>query len=149
MKTIVKYRKHPSVIAIVSEFTKEYSSFKAITIEDALKEISMFKSHAGYQHTSKGNKRQQYFFAEQNCAYFNESISKGKFPNCLKLANITPGFKTGARNSKNNYRPVNILPIFSKIFEKLLQKQLLVFFNNISSNFFVVFEKHMSRKAAF
>ena len=48
LKAIVKYRKHPGVIAIVSEFTKEYFSFKTITIEDALKEISMFKIHAGY-----------------------------------------------------------------------------------------------------
>ena len=72
----------------------------------------MFKSHAGYRHTSQGNKRQK-------SVYFNEFISKGKFPNFSELANITPGFKKGARTSKSNYRPVSIRPIFSKIFEKL------------------------------
>ena len=64
----------------------------------------------------KGN---SIFWAEQKCVYFNEFISKGKFPNFSELANITPGFKKGARTSKSNYRPVSIRPIFSKIFEKL------------------------------
>ena len=35
------------------------------------------------------------FFAKQLCDYFNESISEEKFPNCLKLANVTPAFKKG------------------------------------------------------
>ena len=56
------------------------------------------------------------FFAEEIYAYFNKSVSKGKFSNCLKSANITPAFKKSARTSQNNYRPVSILPIFSKIF---------------------------------
>ena len=47
LKAIVKYRKNPSFIAIVSKFTKERISFNAITIEDALKEISMFNIYAG------------------------------------------------------------------------------------------------------
>ena len=50
------------------------------------------------------------------------SLEKSKFPNCLKLANVTPIFKRGARTSKNNYRPVSILPILSKLFEPLISK---------------------------
>ena len=71
------------------------------------------------------------FFCRTNCAYFNESIGKRKFLNCLKLADFTPLFKKGAHTPKNNYRPVRILPVFS-ISEKLLQKQLLVFFDILS-----------------
>ena len=59
----------------------------------------------------------------------------------MKLANITPVFKKGARTSKNNNRPVSILPIFSKIFEKFLQKQSLVFLDNILSKFQCSFRK--------
>ena len=65
----------------------------------------------------------------------NLSIGNEKFLNCLKLANLTPVFKKGARTSKNNYRPVNIFPIFSKILEKILQKQFSVFFSNILLKF--------------
>ena len=81
------------------------------------------------------------FFAEAICFYFNKSLENGKFPNCLKLANITPVFKKGARTSKNNYRPVSILPVFSKIFERLLSRQFLELFDNILSKFQCGFRK--------
>ena len=68
-------------------------------------------------------------------AYFNKSIGKGKCPYCFKLANITPAFKKDGHTSKNNYRSMSILPVSSKIPEKLLQKQLLVFFDKILSKF--------------
>ena len=92
-ESIVKCRKHPSVIAIASELTKENFSFKTIAIEDALKEISMLDSSKAIQATDipgkviKGNSN---IFAKQIYAYFNESIGKGKFSNCLKLSNTTP-----------------------------------------------------------
>ena len=81
------------------------------------------------------------FFAEAICFYFNKSLENGKFPNCLKLANIIPVFRKGARTSKNNHRPVSILPVFSKIFERLLSRQLLEFFDDILSKFLFGFRK--------
>ena len=74
-------------------------------------------------------------FAEAICFYFNKALENDKFPNCLKLANITPVFKKDARTSKNNYRPVSILLVFSKIFERLLSRQISEFFDNILSKF--------------
>ena len=50
-KAIAKYGKHPSIIAIASEFTKEYFSFNTITIEDAFKEISMLGGSKAVQTT--------------------------------------------------------------------------------------------------
>ena len=81
------------------------------------------------------------FFAEAICFYFNKSLENGKFLNCLKLANITPVFKQGPRTSKNNYRPVSIVSAFSKIFERLLSRQLSEFFDNILSKFQSGFRK--------
>ena len=81
------------------------------------------------------------FFAEAICFHFNKSFENGKFPNCQKLANITSVFKKGPRTSRNNYRPVSILPVFSKIFESLLRRQLLEFFDNILSKFQCDFRK--------
>ena len=76
-------------------------------------------------------------FAEATCFYFNKSIENGKFPNCLKLENITPVFEKGAHISKNNYRPVIVLPVF----ERLLSRQLYDFFHNIPSKFQCGFRK--------
>ena len=64
------------------------------------------------------------FFAEAICFYSNKSLENGEFPNWLKAVNITLVFKKGARTSKINYSPVSILPVFSKIFEKLFSEQV-------------------------
>ena len=47
-------------------------------------------------------------FADVLLASFNDSAEKYNFPPSLKNANITPVFKKGDRNSKDNYRPVSI-----------------------------------------
>ena len=51
-------------------------------------------------------------------------IAKGIVPDVWKLAKITPIFKTGARNEKNNYRPISVLSVFAKLFEKIVHDQL-------------------------
>ena len=84
------------------------------------------------------------FFAEYFYIFFNEAIESSKFPSSLKQANITPVFKKGSRNQKENYRPVSILPIISKIFEKILSKQLYIYFENILSKFQCGFRKGFS-----
>ena len=58
------------------------------------------------------------------CHIFNESFFTGIFPDLMKLAMITPTYKGGSRLEASNYRPVSVLPIFSKILEKLMQKRL-------------------------
>ena len=83
LKAIAKDKKTSSIIAMASEFAKKYFHFNMITIKDALKEISMLGSSKAIQAPDKpvkainGNSN---FFAEQTCAYFDESISKGNFP---------------------------------------------------------------------
>ena len=86
-------------------------------------------------------KANENFFAEAICSYFKKSLENGKFPNYLKLANITAVFKKGTRISKNNYRPISIFPVFSKIFERLLTRQRLEFFDNMLSKFQCGFRK--------
>ena len=80
-------------------------------------------------------------FAKKISKSFNESLEKSKLPDCLKLANVTPVFKKGARTSKTNYRPINILPILSQIFERLISKQLLEFFESLLAKFQCSFRK--------
>ena len=59
----------------------------------------------------------------------NISITKGVFPNELKIARVIPLFKSGDSMIFANYRPVSILPVFSKILERLMYKRLLTFIN--------------------
>ena len=67
-----------------------------------------------------------------------------KFPASSKFANVTLNFKKGSRNQKNNCRPISILLIISKIFEKLIRRQLLNHFDNFLSNFQCGFRKGYS-----
>ena len=139
LKAIVKWRNHPSILTITSEHenTPKFS-FNFVSKEHVLEEIQMLDSSKAIQESDipvKLIKENSDLFAEIICKYFNESLEKSKFPDCLKLANVTPVFKKGARTSKNNYRPVSILPILSKLFERLISKQLSEFFESILSKF--------------
>ena len=63
-------------------------------------------------------------FADFLYASFNEFVKKSEFPSVLKQANITPVFKKRERECKNNYRPVSILSNVSKIFERIMFRQI-------------------------
>ena len=65
---------------------------------------------------------------------FNLSLRSGIFLNEFKLAKVIPIFKKGARHDVNNYRPISLLPVFSKILEKLVYRHLLSFLS--MQNFF-------------
>ena len=63
----------------------------------------------------------------------NLSFKTGIFPSELKVARVVPLFKSGNSTLFSNYRPVSVLPAFSKIFERLMYKRLLEFIdaNNV------------------
>ena len=63
---------------------------------------------------------------------FNNSIRISIFPSSLKQAVITQVLKRGDKSLKESYGPVSILPNISKIFERSLFKQFLIF-ENLSS----------------
>ena len=62
--------------------------------------------------------------------WFNQSIAIGYFPSSFKLARVVPIFKGGDNTLIKNYRPICILPFFSKIFERLMHKRLYNYFKD-------------------
>lgn len=60
---------------------------------------------------------------------FNQCIDCGVFPDLMKHSKITPLFKSGSHSDPSNFRPISVLPTFSKIFEKLILIQLQSHFN--------------------
>ena len=61
---------------------------------------------------------------------FNKSIREGYFPEKLKTAKIIPLHKGGSALTISNYRPISLLPIFSKIFERLMYNRLTKFISD-------------------
>ena len=66
---------------------------------------------------------------------FNKIVREEEFPAKLKLADVTPIYKKDDPTNSKNYRPVSVLPVTSKIFERLLQKQLSSFIDKFLSPF--------------
>ena len=52
------------------------------------------------------------------------SLSQGCFPHELKISKIIPICKSGDRTLFNNYRPISLLPLFSKVMERLMYDRL-------------------------
>ena len=78
----------------------------------------------------------------------NDSLETGMFPDRLKLADITPVFKTKDPLNKTNYRPVSVLPIVSKLFEKIMQKQINDFISNYLSPYLCGYMKGYNTQQA-
>jgi hypothetical protein len=58
-------------------------------------------------------------------AFINRSLQQGVFPDCLKIAKVTPIYKSGKKSDINNYRPISVLTSTSKIFETIILKRML------------------------
>ena len=63
----------------------------------------------------------------------NSSFEQGVFPSQLKIAKVVPIHKSGPKNDVANYRPISLLPAFSKIFEKLMHQRVYNFLEINSS----------------
>jgi hypothetical protein len=66
------------------------------------------------------------FLCKPICDIFNRSLRTGSFPMCLKSANITPVPKVSSPKDVSDFRPISILPMLSKIFEKLILRKVFL-----------------------
>ena len=57
---------------------------------------------------------------------FNMCLKESCFPNRWKVSSVVPVFKNvGERSTAKNYQPVNLLPVVSKVFEKLVNNRIV------------------------
>ena len=61
---------------------------------------------------------------EPQLKIFNELINLGIFPENMKIAKVTPIFKSGKKELPTNYRPITVLPCFSKTLERIMYNQV-------------------------
>ena len=67
------------------------------------------------------------FFSEKLSHIINLSFATGIFPDLCKIAKVIPLFKKDNELLCKNYRPISLLPIFSKIFEKVVSVRMYSF----------------------
>ena len=77
---------------------------------------------------------------------FNLSLKHGVFPDELKMAKVIPLFKTGDKCLVANYRPVSVLPVFSKLLERIMYNRLIKYVdcNNLLYKYQFGFRKNHS-----
>ena len=77
---------------------------------------------------------------------YNFSLNSGVFPDVWKTAKVKPLYKNGDKYDMRNYRPVSIIPVFAKLFERLMYNRITscLYENNILSEAQNVFRKGKS-----
>ena len=147
LKCIVKYRNHPSILAIGEVYNKNRRlpfSFSKLQRDEILSDILKLETSKACQATdihTKIVKENADIFTNILVSNFNDSIEKSNFPSILKNATITPVFKKGDRDSKDNCIPISILPNISKIFERRIFRQLSNFVDQFLSKYQYGFRK--------
>jgi len=123
-----------------TQFTKylpernQYSLFlDPITPMDIINATNKIKSKSSKDHNNLSTKLMKLTLG--NIAFplshiFNLSFTTGIIPSQMKIAKVIPIFKSGDRTLFNNYRPISILPTFSKILEKIVAHKLIKFLNS-------------------
>ena len=81
-------------------------------------------------------------YCEKLTNIFNDSLKENRFPNLMKVAEISPGFKRLDNTFKYNYRPVSTLSNFDKLFESIDYSQLNDYMENKFSKYLTGFRKN-------
>ena len=71
------------------------------------------------------------FFTAPLMHVLNLSLDMGVFPRELKIAKVVPLHKGDDNNIVNNYRPISLLPILSKIYERVMYSRLIKFLDTL------------------
>ena len=107
-------------------------SFRHITVGEVQKIIKSMKSKtsSGFDNFSaKLMKSVSHSICYPLTTLINDSLRKGIFPKQLKIAKVVPLHKNGDKSNFENYRPVSLLPFFSKVYEKIVHKQINDYFD--------------------
>ena len=125
-KIIKKFKNHPSIVKIKNKYLiEEKFSFQPVSVKGAENVIKNIPSNKASGVDIPIQILKQFGFTYQiltDC--INDAINKGIFPNSFKIANTTPANKKNETTDKENYRPLSVLPLLPKVFERLIYDQL-------------------------
>ena len=110
-------------VVIYSAFT-----FNAVKVSEILKELRNLKRRkaSGVDNFPPGLLKDAALVLTKPLTFIiNLSLETGVVPSEWKVAKVIPLYKSGSQAEIDNYRPISILPTFSKILEKIVYKQLM------------------------
>jgi hypothetical protein len=113
-----------------------WNNWKEITPQEIIKTVSGFKTSNSkdiYGMSVELLKKIINSIADPLALIYNACLSKGVFPEELKIARVVPVYKKGDISLSSSFRPISLLPVLGKILEAIINKQLMAFFegNNL------------------
>ena len=144
-----KYFTHPGIKGIKDKLNDSSSfSFSEATTAEIIKNIKALGINSATEIDTillKWVVMSSDVIAEPLTKLINASaIQSSIFPSCEKVASVTPVFKKDDRLDKKNYRPISVLNVFSKIFERFLLNKILPFLSKIGSVFLSAYRARYS-----
>ena len=150
-KAVNKYRNHPGVLLIKSTLKNIPSfSFNEIGLSEIETELtqSIQKRLPSFGIPQKLLKSPKTICSETLKTIFNNCIIKAEFPNELKLADVTPISEKKDLSRAKNYRVISVLTIVSKIFERILHRQVSSYVDQFLSTFMCGYRKGFGTQQA-
>ena len=151
--TVHKFRNHPSIISIQQSVEIVHTfDFCEVSLDEIATEVNKLnnKKLGTFNNIpAKHLKESSEICKEYLLKIWNDEILENQsFPDELKLADITPIFKKEDATLPKNYRPVSVLPSVSKVFERIMQKQLLQYIETFLSPYMCGYRKGFSAQMA-
>ena len=138
-RAIEKYKNHPSILKISEMISIErefdFSKVSISDVDDQMKKLNIKKASTFKNVPTKILKQKADICSPVLLDLINDSLQNSKFPDKLKIADITPVFKKDDTTNVNNYRPVSVLPVTSKIFERIMHTQITDYISDYLSPF--------------
>ena len=121
--------------AYVKKAESEFTAFQPVTISQVYQLLTSLLSNKATgvdKISSKIIKIASPAIADSLTHIFNQAVTLSSFPDEWKTARVVPLYKNGQRNLAGNYRPISVLPVISKIMEKILYDQLYNYLSNFN-----------------
>ena len=150
-KCVRKFESHPSIISIKKnvEVTCLFD-FSPITAEDIDKQIGSLdpKKNGGCIPT-KLLIEMRHMVSQPLADVWNNELLKDKiFSSKLKLGDISAVFKALEKTTKTNYRPITVLVVVSKVFEKIMDQQTNSYIEKFLSKYLCGYRKNFNCETA-
>ena len=113
---------------VISDLTLNESKFLA-----ALKALEVGTATGPDEIPAKLLKETASVIAPSLCKIFSKSLQLGSLPIDWKLANVVHVHKKGAKDQEENHRPISLLPIVSKVFERCVLNSIRDHLYHVSS----------------
>ena len=142
---IRRHDQHPSVKRIREYYRDKIKDFHVVDTETVMQMIKNINHRKATGCDNIPGKLIRIAYREISipiCSLLNASIAAKRFPSIMKYADVSPCFKKEDNLFKGNYRPVSVLTVISKLYESVLNNQMVDHFSELFNILLSAFRKH-------